>query len=37
MKKVIVKIPKKVADKIRGNKEKFVIKAVKEKIRKLKK
>lgn len=37
MKKVNIKIPKKLVDKIKGNKEKFVIKAVKEKIRKLKK
>ena len=37
MAKVIIRISEEIAKKIKGNKEKFVIKAVKEKIRKLKK
>ena len=36
MKKVSIKIPSELARKIRGNKEKFAVKAIKEKIKKLK-
>jgi len=36
MKKVSIKIPSELAKKIKGNKEKFAVKAIKEKIKKLK-
>lgn len=36
MKKVSIKIPSDLAKKIKGSREKFVIRAIKEKIRKLK-
>jgi len=36
MKKINIKIPSELAKKIRGNKERFVITAIKEKIKKLK-
>jgi hypothetical protein len=36
MKKVSIKIPSELAEKIRGNREKFAVKAIKEKIKKLK-
>ena len=36
MKKVSIKIPSELAREIRGNREKFIIKAIKEKIKKLK-
>jgi hypothetical protein len=36
MKKVSIKIPSELAEKIKGNKEKFAIKAIREKIKKLK-
>ena len=36
MKKVSIKIPSELARKIKGNKEKFAVKAIKEKIKKLK-
>jgi len=37
MAKVIIRIPKELIKKIKGNKEKFVVSAIKEKIKKLKK
>jgi hypothetical protein len=37
MKKVSIKIPSELVKKIKGNKEKFAVKAIKEKIKKLKK
>jgi len=37
MAKVIIKIPEELAEKIKGNKEKFVASAVKEKIKRLRK
>jgi hypothetical protein len=37
MKKVSIKIPSELAEKIKGNKEKFAVMAIKEKIKKLKK
>jgi hypothetical protein len=37
MAKVVIRIPSELAKKIRGNKEKFIVSAIKEKIKGLKK